>query len=408
MISRNKLKFPGNVLPLIWFLSTTGYYLLMIFMLEFGLSTQTRLMTVPARFIPMLLAFIYLRKYKSFFFKNKLITTLWIWMMLFYSIRMLYDLNFENFTFFFSDINYYLYVLTSLIIPPIAMSIQWDEIAWEKAKKWVLFGSISVSILGFVFYREAFSEFGRIKGITDEYATISPLAISYTSLISFSYFLLRIIKNPNNSNKTTSIIGLLLSAPGLLLGSSRGSILALVVVLVLILIAKKYRMRLMITIIVISVSFPILLQFSNSFGSVLLHRVVNTLFEVQSGEYFETDRPYLWKIAIENFLSSPFIGDLIENRGIGHHPHNIIIEAFMSMGLLGGIPFLIILAYLWKLFFKIARHTNKFDWVLIVFGISFMQNMVTGAIWGAVWLWTSAGALISLNHYLINKNGSEQ
>ncbi len=391
--------FPDKVLPLIWFLSTSGYYLLMVVMLEAGIM-QTRLMTVPARVLPVIFALYYLQIRKSYFFHDGFVTIIWIWTMAFYSLRVVYDLNIVNFEFFMSDVNYYMYVLTSFIFPPIVMSVNFSINAWDNSKKWVLWGSVAVSLLGFFLYRDVFSEFGRIRGITDEYVSISPLAISYTSLIALTYFTFRLVKNVIKENIFILAAGLLGSIPGILLGSSRGSILGYLVVLLLLFIAKGYMSRLTLIIFIILLSFPVMYELSVSFGSNLLPRVVNTYLEIQSGEYFETDRPFLWKTAINNFNSSPIWGDLIENRGIGHHPHNIIIEAFMSMGILGGIPFLIILSYLWFLFFKIAKNSHRFDWVLVIFGISFMQNMVTGAIWSAVWLWTSAGALISINYKL--------
>lgn len=140
---------------------------------------------------------------------------------------------------------------------------------------------------------------------------------------------------------------------------------------------------------VIIFSYPLMELYSEQFGSALFNRLANTT------QNWEIEKRMIgWENAIDNFIENPVLGDYIENRGIGHHPHNIIIEAFMATGIIGGIPFLLIMLYSFHMAFNIGIRSNQYDWLIIFFTLNFAQNMVTGSIWGSSWLWCSIGLMV--------------
>lgn len=408
MRRKANFKLFNKVLPVMWFLSTTGYYLIMLFMFQIGFSAQSRLFTIPVKLIPMTLGIWILYKYKSVFHRNKLLGFTWLILSFFYLLRMFYDLNFEDELFFMSPSNYFMFAISHFVLPPLYMSVRFSDKSWEISKYYILFGGILVSIFGFYFYKDLFylSEFGRLKSDDESEIILSPLAISYVSVIPLSYFSFQLFNYESIKNFILNFLGIALSLPGLLMGSSRGSILAFVMVIILLAYLKGYRLKLLIFSVGIILLFPLILVLSSGFGSSLFDRVIATFKSSQSGEYLNEDRPYLFKNAIKNFIDKPIFGDLIENRGIGHHPHNVIIESFMAMGIIGGILLLSLLIILFYMTSVIAKKTNKFDWVIIVFFISFSMSMVSGAIWSSIWLWTSSGSIMGIyyNNLQIKRN----
>ena len=401
-----KTVFSDRALPWLFFFTTSGYYLIMLIMFELGFNSQSRLFTVPVRLLTVVIGIIIISKQRTILQKDRLFAFLCIYVFAYYLTRMVYDLNFQGFHYFMGSSEYYLYTISHFGLPLFFMTATFSLEAWQKSKHYVLKAAVFVSVLGFIFYRERFAQgYGRLKGVDEEDIILSPLAISYVCLVPLAYYSFELLKGNFTKKKLlTSLVYISLSMLGVFMGASRGSILAYILVIVILSLAKGYKARLLVFTGILALILPVVVSLSNDFGSSLFDRVLHTVDETKTGKYLENDRPYLWKNAIENFSNSPILGDLIENRGIGHHPHNIIIEAFMAMGVLGGIPFVILLGLVFKYLFYIAKRTNTFDWLLIFFLLSFSQNMVSGSIWSAVWLWTASGSIIGIYYQIKYKN----
>lgn len=399
----SKTKFIDKMLPWIYFFSGAGYYVIMILMFQLGLNQQSRIFTIPIRLLPVFMGLFIIIWTRTVFTYNKLLSFTLIYLFTFYLLRLWYDLNFVQFDFFMGSFEYFLFVISHFCLPLIYMSSQFSETAYEKSRKVLLNSSIAVSVLGFIFYFDEFSQgSGRLTTVDAENIVISPLAMSYVSLIPLVYYTFKLLQPQSKGfkYKIGLFVPILLSFLGLFLGASRGSILAFVLSIIFIGLIKKMYNKILLFAAILFFIFPLIYSLSSLFGSNLFDRVLGTVEQTQSGEYLEEDRPYLWLNAIRNFLNNPIIGDLIENRGIGHHPHNVIIEAFMAMGILGGTVFLGLILLIFKYCFYIGKASDKFDWVIIFFFVAFSQNMVSGGIWGAIWLWTSSGSIIGIYHYL--------
>lgn len=399
----SKTKFIDNMLPWIYFFSGAGYYIIMIIMFQLGLDQQSRVFTIPVRLLPAIMGIFIIAWSKTVLTYNKILSFFLVYLFSFYLLRLWYDLNFVQFDFFMGTFEYFLFVISHFCLPLIYMSSQFSEGAYIKAGKVLLNSAVLVSVLGFVFYFKQFSQGGGRLVTTDETdRVISPLAMSYVSLIPLVYYSFQLLGSGKftNRKKITYLIPIFLSFLGLFLGASRGSILAFVLSIVFIGLIKKMYRNIILFATILFLLFPLIYSLSESFGSSLFDRVLGTVEQTQSGEYLEEDRPYLWMTAMKNFANSPIIGDLIENRGIGHHPHNVIIESFMAMGVLGGVVFVGILFTLFRYCFYIGRSSSNYDWLIIFFFIAFSQCMVSGGIWSAIWLWTSSGSLIGVYHYL--------
>lgn len=379
--------------PLAVFLTAPGYYLVMMVFFKIGLASDSRFFTVPYRLF-MVGIFIYFltikyKKFKPAIYSNNFfflcIVTFWI----IYLSRMLYDVYWLDLPLSMNANDFILYAVSFGLLPLLFFSIRSDDASYRRTELLMAIGSMTLSLAAFFLYREVFSESsGRLRGLEENMeSTISPLAVSYISIFSFALGFFKIFINRQLS--VFNIVMVLSSIPGILMGSSRGAIVALLFSYAFLSASKKKILPLIFLTMVIIFSYPLMELYSEQFGSALFNRLANTT------QNWEIEKRMIgWENAIDNFIENPVLGDYIENRGIGHHPHNIIIEAFMATGIIGGIPFLLIMLYSFHMAFNIGIRSNQYDWLIIFFTLNFAQNMVTGSIWGSSWLWCSIGLMV--------------
>tara|TARA_B100000945_G_C20360628_1_gene586938 strand:- start:812 stop:1234 length:423 start_codon:yes stop_codon:yes gene_type:complete len=102
-------------------------------------------------------------------------------------------------------------------------------------------------------------------------------------------------------------------------------------------------------------------------------------------------------IGIEEFMQSPIIGNsflITKTHFKGTYPHNLIIEAFMALGIIGGMIFT-------ALNFNILRYVNKiiiskkYEWIGLLFLQFFIFGMFSGNIFSSTLYWIFLGLVIT-------------
>jgi len=106
-----------------------------------------------------------------------------------------------------------------------------------------------------------------------------------------------------------------------------------------------------------------------------------------------------WGAAWEQFLESPLIGDRVFEPTLMHYPHNLFLEALISLGLLGTALLLFHLALSAK---SVARllgdpHSSVMErFVALLATKQFIAAQFSGAIWGHTTLWIASACAITL------------
>ena len=100
-------------------------------------------------------------------------------------------------------------------------------------------------------------------------------------------------------------------------------------------------------------------------------------------------------IGLKQFASSPIYGSnfrLITYRYFrGHYPHNVFIEMLITMGLLGTIPFILLLLKAYKKVLKVIKRGNLQDpqlCCLVIFLGVFLQLQTSWSIVANAAFWT--------------------
>jgi oligosaccharide repeat unit polymerase len=287
--------------------------------------------------------------------------------------------------------DYILYPINYCLLPFLSFA----AIDFDKYKKVILNALILSGLLMactcLYLYRDWLSlGLGRISDINYidlDAELISPLSLSYSgalTIILCCYYLF--IEKPKLKKTTTIylIFNIVVSFYIFLLGSSRGSAVAIVVCIPLFVLYLPMRNKLRFILILI-LSLPIILWAIVKTGSSILDRIESTL---DSGD---VSRGELWLNAWNEFINYPLLGNRIE---IGFYPHNFILETLMATGIVGFFLLFYLLFVGIKRVYKISFVDKKYIIPFIILLQGICQYSFSGAIYSAVLIFFPLGLLI--------------
>ena len=109
-------------------------------------------------------------------------------------------------------------------------------------------------------------------------------------------------------------------------------------------------------------------------------------------------RLVIWKRAWYQFTVNPVFGDSIINDCGYFYSHNIIMDALMSVGIVGFIPFLIYILSPFYYFIRLPRQKKREVSVLfVVFIAAFLLSMTSGGLWSVPEVWILSAAVIGIS-----------
>lgn len=206
-------------------------------------------------------------------------------------------------------------------------------------------------------------------------------------------------------------IGYLVGFLAIFISASRSPLLALFLVTIVFVLTRTGKTKALFFIsflgLLIYFFFIDILSFIGTYiNSNFLDRIIYALEGVSTG------RQSLFQTAFMEFVDAPFLGSafLIQTgNAVGIYPHNLIIEAFMALGFIGGILFLIIiLKNIKKVFIILNAKSDKYVWI----GLLYLQFLIFGMFSGSLytsdffWVYTVliVGVSIQKDNLKISKN----
>jgi hypothetical protein len=218
--------------------------------------------------------------------------------------------------------------------------------------------------------------------------------------------------------RTSAVVGLLAATiPAFYIVAVAGSRSPLVSLAIGIVVLTAYGIkrgvgwRLSLGALLPTVLLPIGFQYLFSAGSILTTRLFETVDAYKVGEL---DRFVIWDVTLSEYVRSPFVGAGIE-LSIGAHPHNLILEAFLAMGFIGGALFCWLMVESTRAGFRLLSSTEA-GWLPLIFMQFFTLSLFSGNLWSSMELWAivlvQAGATMSSttrraigrSHYLAEGN----
>ena len=239
---------------------------------------------------------------------------------------------------------------------------------------------------------------------SEGYIDIGRLVFAYTNMTILVLGIIYISRLFNNKwiSMSIAIIIILSTSYILLISTKRGPILWTLVTLFLYYYFKNKSIAkfLLISLVigcVIYMNFDFFLTSLAELAPKSAERIMATIFEGDTAHRFdieeENESGYI--IGINQFLTSPMWGSyfrLITNSPIfrGHYPHNIFIEVLITMGILGFLPFLILLrkSFLCMKAMLNNKYTSNYEAFAIFFLTILFHRMTTGSIVLDIQFWT--------------------
>jgi O-antigen ligase len=182
----------------------------------------------------------------------------------------------------------------------------------------------------------------------------------------------------------------------LLLGASRGSGIALFFTTIILLFMSSSVLKLKLVLLNVFIG-TILIYAAEATGSTIFVRLFET-WDAINNQGSSAARIDIWNQSWDYFMASPLIGGRIEING--SYPHNFILEAFMTTGIIGGFALLIFIVINFFRALFIFKNGDVLPLIILMQGL--VQHSFSGSVGNALIVFVSAGIISS--SYRIAKN----
>ncbi len=190
----------------------------------------------------------------------------------------------------------------------------------------------------------------------------------------------------------------LLGLVSIMKAGSRSPVVVLLVVVIFYFLARsgfvKGLMLMGLATIVLWFSLGFLVELSDAVGSGIVERLISA---VETGETSGRDKIYA--NALDHFKDSPIFGEYyLIPSGIakGFYPHNFFLEAFMTTGLIGGIPFVLMVMLALIKSFKILRDRHSSGWIVLLFLQVLVYGMFSSSLYSSQGFWALCFFILSM------------
>lgn len=168
----------------------------------------------------------------------------------------------------------------------------------------------------------------------------------------------------------------------MLRASSRGPLISLVLTIALYML---FRSKNTVKGLCLCLGTILCILFFKDFCLSLLHDVSPVLAERFNGKDGSTlEREFLYNSAINGFLSNPLFGfahGVLWNGGIGY-PHNLILEAFNALGVVGGVLTIVLMVKALKASYRLVHFMTPYGWIGLLITMQLIQGMFSGKFYG--------------------------
>jgi len=379
-----------KIIFILSFFSYSGFYVGIAFLFAFNLSELSRFYSIPLRvLLAILMLWVIKKEYNNLIDVKKrrlIVTFLMFWVL--YFLKVLYTENVSTVTqtskpwyeFIFFSITY-------VILPFITfMSIDYTRYKFTILNAFILSGFL-LGLANLYIYGGALGTgIARVSELT--YKTgdeiLSPLALSYSGSLTIvlCVYKLLIIKNNNKKQIIYLISTIILAFIMFLLGSSRGSVIAIAFSIMVFLGYSPTKNKIQL-IILTAIITPAIIWAIEISGSGVFSRFADASKDGGGG------RIDIWSKTVEHFLNNPIFGGKVEINGI--YPHNFILEILMATGVVGAI---IILPLLFKTFIRSRFLSKDLMFMFLIFIQGIALHLLSGSLYTATLVFLPMGFIL--------------
>ena len=379
-------------LYLVSFISFIGFTAIIFFVMSLGIIEDSRLYTIPLRVFSVVLMIVYvlLTNFKPSYVKIGYF--LFFSFFLFYFFKVILEIINGNPELHMPGHEFILYSIMYAIIPFLFFSQKKKDIDYETIFNALYYSGVLFTIVSFFYYTSIKLTHGNFDRF---HSAFDPIIISYNGALLIGICAIRLITDREYQRKRKLFVGCLFGAIPFLIGGSRGPILSLILPLAFAMLYYndlKIKFSFFLYIILAVFTLSLLAQW---LGSLSFERLFNLQKDLAEGTG-EVIRLEIWFTSINQFLNSPIWGDSIQKHG-GSYPHNLILEVLMSTGIIGFIPYFILLLIGLKRSVSLIKIKPSLSWIFIFFFISLLMGMLSGNLSSDIYYWSSLALVYSVN-----------
>lgn len=344
----------------------------------------SRTVTVPYRAFALIISLLVIflnikRKPEKTHLALKVLWVFWLALI----IRIFYDTNIRTDVQIGSTMQLWLYIFGIVLPAMFSVLKSYQVIDLNKALKWVFTGTVITMLLSLFNNSSLLMRADEITGRVDANLALNTIGFGHigTSGILLSLFLLS--KGGSGLIKKVFLITVVLLSSFIMIRSgSRSPVVALVVVMLFWMFARGKN-------IVLGFSFTLIVALSiilfidpilNLMGGI--SPVMESRLRAGIYENYSSGRDLLYAEAWNAFLDSPIFGKqfaLFNYFGEFIYSHNIILDALMGLGLIGGLALIYILWISLKSSYRLIKIDDTEFWICLLLIQQIVMNMFSGA-----------------------------
>jgi O-antigen ligase len=233
-------------------------------------------------------------------------------------------------------------------------------------------------------------------------ANMSPLVLGYLSslgiILSIFYIIhqVKTLKRFVPANILIITLILSLSVYSLIFGASRGSVLSALLGVFVLAVSLIKRARIWESVLLL-LGFSVIMAFQKivTGSGILQTRIIGTLDAIQMGGN-KASRFELWDNGWNQFLDSPLFGSSFVDLNTGTYPHNIIIEAYMATGFIGGTIFVMLCIIGVHRAYILVSRKSDYGWVALLYINYLVAGCFSFALYEIYPFWYSLAAVLGV------------
>lgn len=202
-----------------------------------------------------------------------------------------------------------------------------------------------------------------------------------------------------NYSKILFLLLIFLGILSIMRAGTRSPVAILLVVVAFFILSKyKFIKGFLITfflIILLWFSIGLLIELTEMIGSDIVTRL---LASVEDGDTSGRDEIYI--NVLNQIKESPIFGSyylISSGIGKGFYPHNFFLEAFMTTGIIGGIPFLFMVGLVLVRSFQLLREKHHAGWIVLLFLQALLNGMFSSTLYSAEDFWGLCFLILSID-----------
>jgi O-antigen ligase len=315
-----------------------------------------------------------------------------------YALQLLQTLHLRQETTALEPFEYWAWAMGASIVPAIAIYLCFSSKNADLAFKAILGTAIAATCLLLIYGSNAkFLENGmEVESGRWNIPSVNPIAMGH---LAASTILLGVSSVLTSSRKRAWQFvfgGAAILAGGVLitLANSRGPAVALGISLIILVLAQFNRRG---TIVLLAIVIAGVIYLLTSESENVTGGLIGRFSMVASGQDVAIElRLLAFEGAWGQFLGSPLFGDGIEERLTGFYPHNVILEALMATGLLGAIPFVLLLATALRSCWRLLRKSDGLIWLALISIQYVIAAQFSGSIYQSTAMWVTVAAVLAV------------